>query len=734
MFVKKEIDFDGKPLIFETGHLAPQTNMAVKVTYGETVVLATAVSGGLNPDLDFFPLRVEYEEKLYASGSIKSSRFVKREGKPTDDAVVTRRLIDHAIRPLFPKDFMDEVQVTLTILSLDEDSDPEFTCMVAASVVLTASDIPWNGPMSSARVGYIDGNFAINPTKKEMKEKSVMDMMLSFVGTEKKFLAIEAGIQNLPEDIVLSGIEYARDRLDPMINLILDFSKEVNPNETKYEYTSRALDAEMLEKVKESASEKIGKLLDDGSSKEERTTARAEILEELYTKYEGVYKKSDMERALYEVQKKLMQNLILNEGKRPDGRALTEIRPLSSQAGILPRTHGSAIFERGQTQVLTVATLGNPSLELLVQDMYGERSKTYLHYYNFPPYSTGEVGRMGGPGGREIGHGMLAEKGLAPLIPDQSEFPYMIILMTEVLSSNGSTSMAAVCGSTLALMDAGVPIKDMAAGISVGLVADEENDKYVLLTDIVGLEDMSGHMDFKIAGTKDGLTAIQLDMKVNGIPMHLLPKIFEQSREARLKILDVMKKTLSEPRKDTSKYAPRMLTTKIDPEQIGMIIGSGGKTIREIQTKTGTELGIEEDGSVFISGPSNEAVQEAFAIIDGMTREVEIGEIFDGIVEEIVDFGAFVEILPGKTGLLHVSELAYDYVKSVGDILKVGDTVKVKVIDKGQNGKISLSKKALEPRPEGYQEEERPSRYDRGRGDRNRGGRDRGRDRGRNRR
>jgi polyribonucleotide nucleotidyltransferase len=734
---KKETEFAGKKLILETGELATQANLAVKATYGDSVVLATVVSGGLNPDIDYFPLGVVYEEKLYASGSIKSSRFMKRDGRPTDDAIVIRRLVDHAIRPLFPDDFSDDVQVILTVMSLDPESDIEFLAMTAAAAVIQASDVPWNGPMVSTRVGYVDGDYVLNPTREQLDKNSELNMMISFVGDDQKFLAIEAEAHMLPEEKVLGGIEFGRNHTKDLLSFMNDFVKEINPKGEKYEYESQALSEELIKDISDFAKDKILEVLDLGHklTKAETIEKKRDILNELYVKFEGVYKKTNLEKAFYAIQKKALQKLILEDGKRPDGRGLQDLRPISAQTSILPRTHGSGLFNRGETQVLTVATLGNPSNELLLQDMYGERSKRYIHYYNFPPYSTGETGRMMGPGGREIGHGMLAEKALVPVIPSQEDFPYMIILMSEVLSSNGSSSMASACGSTLALMDAGVPIKEMVAGISIGLVADEENEKYVLLTDIVGLEDGSGHMDFKIAGTENGITAIQLDMKVNGIPMELLPKIFEQSKEARLKILEEMKKNISEPKAELSKYAPKMLTIKINPDQIGMIIGGGGKTIKEIQLRTGAEIGIEDDGSIFISATNADGAQQALEIIEGMTREVQVGEIYEGVVEEIVDFGAFVEILPGRTGLLHVSEIAHGYVKNVDEHLKAGDVVKVKVIETSPDGKMSLSKKALEPRPEGMED----TGYGRGNdgggrsnggGRFDRGGRGGGRDRG----
>lgn len=696
--IKKETMFAGKKLVLETGELANQANLAIKATYGDTVVLATVVAGKASPDIDFFPLTVSYEEKLYASGLIKSSRFVKRDGRPTDDAVITRRLIDHAIRPLFPKDYMDEVQLILTVLSLDEEADPEFLSLIATSAVLHASDIPWNGPTMSTKIGFIEEDYVLNPAKKTINEHSELDMTVSFVGKDKKFLATETEAGNLPESMILGAIEFARDNIDELYSLITEFAKEVNPKNTKYEYESKDLDKEMIKVLSEEIGDKAKELVLI-NVKSDLETKKTEILEELYTKYEGVYKKTDMANALWELMKKAVSQKVMVDKQRIDKRAFDELRDISAQIGILPRTHGSGLFNRGDTQVLTVTTLGSPSLEQLIQDMYGERSKRYIHYYNFPPFSTGETGRMGGAKPREIGHGMLAEKALRPVIPSQEEFPYTILLMSETLSSDGSSSMAATCASTLALMDAGVPIKAMVAGIATGLMTNEDHSEYEILTDIKGMEDGCGYMDFKMTGTKTGVTAIQVDLKLPGIPMELLPKIMEQSKSARLKILEIMEKTISEPKKELSKYAPKIAIIKIDPTKIGMVIGAGGKTIREIQAKSGAEIDIDEEGNVFISAYEAESLQKAQNIVTGMLKEPEVGEIYEGKVEEIVDFGAFVEILPGKTGLLHVSEIAHDYVKNVRDYLKVGDIVKVKVIEKNGDGKISLSKKALEENP-----------------------------------
>jgi polyribonucleotide nucleotidyltransferase len=698
--VKKETDFAGKKLVLETGELAVRANLAVKATFGETVVLVTVVAGEAAPDQDFFPLTVNYEEKMYASGTIKSSRFVKRDGRSTDDAVIAQRAIDHAIRPLFPNDYMDEVQVVATVLSLDPESDPEFLSMVAVSAALHASDIPWVGPMSTARVGLMKNEFVLCPCVETVNKEGDLNMMVSFVGKEKKFLAVEAGGNIIPEAKIIEAMNFARENVDPIISLIEDFAKEVNPEGSKYEYESKALGEEVVKAVTEIAQPKVDEILRKSLEKNEAKELTEQLVNEICTQLEGKFKKVDMIRAFDEVEKNAIRKLTLTEGKRLDGRKIKEVRPISSKVGVLPRTHGSALFVRGTTQALTVATLGSPSFELLIQDMYGERNKRFIHYYNFPPYSTGETGKMGGPRGREIGHGMIAEKALRPVIPDQKKFPYMILLVSEILSSNGSSSMASTCGSTLALMDAGVPIKDMVGGVAMGLIVEDETfGKYSILTDLSGEEDKGGYLDFKMTGTKDGVTAIQCDMKVKGIPMKVIEEVIAQSREGRLFILEEMQKVINTPHAAVSQYAPKMLVLQIPVEKIGVVIGSGGKTIKEIQEQTESEVFIEDDGTVVVSSDTMEKAKKAHDIIYALTKNLEIGEVYEGTVKDLLDFGALVEILPGRVGLLHVSEIAHTYVNSVKDWFKPGDKVKVKIVGLGDEGKISLSKKALEARP-----------------------------------
>lgn len=726
--IRKETEFAGKKLILETGELALRSNMAVKATYGDTVLLITAVSGDPAPDADFLGLRVQYEEKLYASGSIKSSRFVKREGKATDDAIIARRTIDHAIRPLFPKDYMDEIQVVVTVLSLDNTADPEFLGMIATSACLQASDIPFYGPVATARVGLTEGKLTLCPCLDDLDENSDLKMMVSFVGDDQRFLAAEVEANVLPEEKILEAINFAREELKPLIKFIDSFVKEVNPEGKKYEYVSKALPEETVKDITEFVGDRVEKVMknkEKNDGKQDMGDELDEIKKEVLAKFDGKYKKVDMESTFEGIKKNVIRKIVLDEGTRIDGRKPTEVRPISISVGVLPRTHGSALFTRGETQALTVCTLGSPADELLIQDMYGERKKRFIHYYNFPPYSVGEVGRFGAPNAREIGHGMIAEKALRPVIPDQETFPYTIMLVSEIISSNGSSSMASTCGSTLALMDAGVPIKDVVSGVAMGLIVEDETfGKYQILTDLSGEEDFGGFMDFKMTGTEKGVTAIQCDIKVKGIPMEILPKIMEQSKEGRMFILKEMQKAIDKPRTEVSVYAPKMVTTQINPEKIGVIIGTGGRVIREIQEKTGTEISIEEDGKVTISAPDKDKAEEALNIVLGMLKEMEVGEVYEGVVKELLDFGALVEVLPGKVGLLHVSEITDSYVENVNEWFKVGDKVKAKVISTGDDGKFSLSKRAVDD-PNYVPTERAPRRNGNG-GDRrpfNRGGR-----------
>ncbi len=721
--VRKELDFKGRKFVLETGKLAFQADMSIRASYGDTVVLVNATMGEGNPDYDGVPLQVSYQENLYASGSIKTSRFVKRDGRATDEAIISQRLADHAIRPLFPADLRNEVQVVGLVLSLDNEVSPEFVFMNAVSAALHASKIPWNGPSMSLSVGYANGEYTICPTIDFLKEHSDLDLNVSFAGDDKKFLAIEAESNNLPEEKILAGIDLAREESQVLLDFIKEFAAEVNPTGEKYPYVSNKLDQTMLDEIKPLVVKDIAELFTAELDKVAMKERIKVLLEGLYVKFEGKYKKADIDKAYTYFEKLALQNMVLEEHKRPDGRAIDEVRQLSAETGVLPRTHGSALFTRGITQALTITTLGAPNMELIVQDMYGEDTKRYMHFYNMPPYASGETGRLGGmPKNREIGHGMLAEKALRPVLPSKEEFPYTMVVVTEILSSSGSTSMAATCGSTLALMDAGVPIKDMVGGVGVGLIVNEDMSKYLIMTDLAYKEDAYGFMDFKMTGTRTGVTAIQCDIKANGIPIDIIPKIFEQSQKGRMKVLDAMEATMKTPRADVSQYAPKMESTKILSEEIGLIIGAGGKTIKQIQEKTGAEINIEQDGTVVASAIDREKAKAAIEIVKNMLREIEPGEVIEGVVEDIVDFGAFVELFPGKSGLLHISEISDGYVQNVTDHLEIGQKVTVKVlsVDK-MSGKTSLSIKALNPNAP-QQDDSNGGNNDRPSGGYNRGG------------
>jgi len=694
MIIKKEIDFAGRKLSLETGKLAPQANMSVLARMGETVVLATAVANEPRDNIDYFPLRVDYEEKLYAGGIIRGSRWVKREGRPTDEATVNSRLIDHAIRPLFPKDFMEDIQVIVTVLSIDKESDPQILSFIAASAVLHASDIPWTGPVAAVRLGLKDDSFVVNPpVNSNGEEDAELDMVISSIGG--KVLAIEAEGNEVPEEKLIEGLKFCQEPLAQLAEFIDDFAKAVGKK--KYDYESSALPEEMLNSITEFAGEKIKKIVSTPLEKVDFVDAYQDLLEEVYAKFEGKYTKSDMKRAIDEVEKKEIQKLIMEEGKRVDGRGLDEVRSIEIEAGILPRPHGSVFFARGITQALSVVTLGSGSLEQLIQSMTGDEAKRYMHHYFGRPFSFGETGPLRSPGRREIGHGTLAEKALKPMIPDKESFPYAIRVVTEILSQNGSTSMASTCGSSLALMDAGVPIKAAVAGLSIGLMIDEQESKHVLLTDIVGVEDHNGYMDFKMAGTRTGMTAIQMELKMHGLPFEVLEQAFKKSREKRMDILDKMDSVLSKPREQLSKYAPVITMVKIDPKRIGEIIGPGGKIIKSIIETTKCDINVEDDGIVSISSlDENSDAARAKEWIEGIVKEVKVGETYEGKVVRIMDFGAFVEILPGKDGLVHISELANHHVLAVESVVKEGETIKVKVIGIDDQGRIKLSKKALE--------------------------------------
>ncbi|MBU0570122.1 polyribonucleotide nucleotidyltransferase, partial [Patescibacteria group bacterium] len=681
--IEKSAKIGGRELTLSTGHVAMQASSAVMATYGETVVLATVMAAPLHDDPGYFPLSVEYQKRLYAGGRIKGSRWVKRDGRPTDDDILTARLIDRSIRPLFPKDYKMDVQVIVTVLSIDFENSPDMVAATAVSAALTASSIPFMGPVGIVKVGLNDGKYITNPKESELKN-SQMDLIVS--STKEAIVMIEAGANIVSEDVMIDGIAHAQKDIKKLNSLITDFAKAVGRKKEKV--VSDAVDAGLQKKVKELTDPKLEDLISRMADKragygdfDELKSAVAKTLSD--------DKKSDISNIIEDLFNKKIKEMILS-GKRPDGRKSDELRELSAVIGVLPRTHGSAIFNRGQTQALTVATLGAPSLEQLIETAEGEESRRYIHYYSMPPFSTGETGRVGYPKRREIGHGALAERALLPVIPSKDDFPYTIGLMTEILSSNGSTSMAATCGSTLSLMDAGVPIKAPVAGVSMGLVIGDK-DKDVVLTDIVGIEDGGGDMDIKVAGTKDGITALQLDVKTLKLTLDILKKAFKQAKKARLEILKVMTDAVGKPREGVSKYAPKIRIVKIDKEKIGELIGPGGRVIKGIIAATGAQVDVNDDGSVFISAETEEGLKKGVERVEAVTKDPIPGEIYKGEVKRLQSFGAFIEILPGKDGMVHVSDMSEEFVKDPADILKVGDEVEVRVVKIDDLGRINLS-------------------------------------------
>ncbi len=699
--VKKSVDIGGRSLTFEIGRFAEQATSAVLVSYGETMVLATIVAAKPRVDLGYFPLSVEYVERLYAGGRIKGSRWVKREGRPSDDAILKGRLIDRSVRPLFPKGYSNDVQVIVTILSVDAENEPDVLAINAVSAALAISPIPWNGPIGAVRLGYVSpketdaGHFLVNPAQAEI---GFCDMDVVVSATKDKILMIEAGAREVAEPIVLESFKTAQSEAEKIVHTIEELVAEVGQEKAKF--IDNSSNIELLKKLKKDYKKEIETLLLQRISKENEGEELTVVAEEIFAKYEEEYDKKSIEKALDYLVKQRIREDIVNDGKRPDGRGLDEVRKISVEAGVLPRTHGSAVFQRGQTQVLTVATLGAPSLEQLIESPMGEESKRYMHHYSFPPYSVGETGRVGYPSRREIGHGALAERALLGVIPSEDVFPYTIRLVSEVMSSNGSTSMASTCGSTLALMDAGVPIKSPVAGIAMGLMtlgdhspsADGSGQvKYKILTDILGLEDFSGDMDFKVAGSKEGVTAIQLDVKIAGLTDEMMVEVLERAKKARLFILEKMLAVMPVHRTKLSQYAPKVVIVKIPQDKIGEIIGPGGRVIRGIMADTGATIDVDDDGQVSIIGTNEESVQKAKTYIEGLIREVKVGEEYSGEVKRIMPFGAFVEILPGKEGLVHVSKMAIGFVSDPNEVVKIGDKVKVRVIEIDEMRRINLS-------------------------------------------
>ena len=707
MFKTYSTKLAGRDLTIESGKIAGLANGSVVVRYGDTVVMVNVTASKEPRDgIDFFPLSVDYEEKLYAVGKIPGS-FQKREGKPADKAILTSRAIDRPLRPLFPKDFRNDVCVVATVLSVEQDNSPEVCSMIGASCALSISDIPFGGPTAAVNVGYVDGEIIINPTA-EQREKS--RLTLTVAATKEKITMIEAGADEIPNDIMLEAIKKAHEEIKNICDFISNIKAEIG--KPKFEYKSFAVDKEVYEEIEKNFKDRMYKDV-QAIDKEVRDENIAKITEDIlsyfvekYGEEETENKKQDIADSIHDLEKKCVREMILEEHKRPDGRGLTDLRPLSCEVGVLPRVHGSAIFTRGQTQVLSVATLGMKSEEQMLDGIDEEESKRYMHQYNFPAYSVGEARPSRGPGRREIGHGALAEKALVPVIPSEEEFPYAIRVVSEVLSSNGSTSQASICGSTLALMDAGVPIKKPVAGISTGLVTDKENpDRYVMLTDIQGIEDFFGDMDFKVGGTKDGITAIQVDIKTDGLTYDIIKEAFERTKIARDYILDeIMLKQIDKPRKEISKYAPRILTTKISVDKIRDVIGPGGKMINKIIAETGVKIDIEENGDVCIYSVDGKNGEKALKMIKDIAREIEVGGIYDGKVTRIMNFGAFVDLGTGKEGLLHISKISSKRVEKVEDVLAIGDEVTVKVIEIDNQGRINLSMKDLESKPEEKEE------------------------------
>lgn len=684
-----ETIYAGRKILVETGKTCELSNGSCWVHYGDTVVMANVTASAKPREgVDFFPLSVDYEERMYAVGKIPGS-FMKREGKPSEKAILTSRMVDRPIRPLFPKDMRNDVSVVMTVLSVDPDCSPEIAGMIATSIAISISDIPWNGPIAGISVGLIDGKIILNPT---LEQRAVTDLNLTVAGSMEKIVMIEAGANEVDDDTMLNAIIEGHKEIKKMVAFISDIQAQIGKK--KFEFESQEVDHDMFDAIEEFASERVKFALDtnDKNIREERLTP---IKDDIHAKFDEIYPEKELmiDECIYKLQKKIVRNW-LYEGKRVDGRGIDEIRPLASEVGLVPRVHGSGLFTRGQTQVLTIATLGPVSEAQKLDGLDEEESRRYMHHYNFPSYSVGETKPSRGPGRREIGHGALAERALAPVIPSVEEFPYSLRLVSEVLSSNGSTSQGSICGSTLALMDAGVPIKAPVAGISCGLITKPDSDEFMTMVDIQGLEDFFGDMDFKVGGTHKGITAIQVDIKVDGLTYDIIKEAFAKTHKARNYILDeIMLKAIPEPRKEVSKYAPKMLQTKIPVDKIREVIGQGGKVIQKISADCEVKIDISEDGNVFISGINGEKAQKALQIVETIANDPEVGAIYKGKVVRIMNFGAFVEIAPGKDGLVHISKLDKGRVENVEDVVSIGDEIVVKVMEIDKQGRINLSRK-----------------------------------------
>lgn len=710
-----ETDFAGRPLKIETGKIAQLANGACFVRYGDTVVnVAVTASAKPRDGIDFFPLSVDFEEKLYAVGKIPGS-FLKREGRPSDKAILTSRVIDRPIRPLFPKDMRNDVSVVCTVMSVDPDCSPEIAAMVGTSAALSISDIPWKGPISGVSVGYVDGEYVINPTA-EQREKS--QMAVTVASTDKLIAMIEAGANEVSDEVMYNGIMAGHEANQKIIEFIKGMQAEIG--KAKFEYPSNEPDPEMLAAVMEFATEDV-KLALDTDDKTVRDERLKPIYEKVHEHFDPIYPECEakIDECMYKTQKNVVRRWLLDEQKRVDGRAMDQMRPLAAEVGLLPRVHGSGMFTRGQTQVITAATLGPVSDQQLLDGIDGEEFKRYMHQYNFPSYSVGETRPSRGPGRREIGHGALAERALLPVIPPVEEFPYAYRLVSEVVSSNGSTSQASICGSTLALMDAGVQIKAPVAGISCGLIT--EGERWMTMVDIQGLEDFFGDMDFKVAGTHEGITAIQMDLKIDGLTPEIVKEALEKTHKARDYILDeIILKCIPAPRAELSKYAPKMLSITIPVDKIREVIGSGGKVIQKICAECDVKVDVEEDGSVFISGTDIDNCNRALTIVKTIVEDPEVGAIYKGRVTRLMDFGAFVEIAPGKEGLVHISRLDVKRTEKVTDVVNVDDEVLVKVLEIDDKGRLNLSRRdalieveGLTPENEISDAPRRPRRDDR---------------------
>lgn len=694
-------DLSGRELKVTIGKVAEQANGSCLVQCGETVVLVNAcASKEPREGVDFFPLSCDFEEKLYSVGKIPGG-FIKREGRPSEKSILTSRLIDRPLRPLFPEGYRNDVQVIATALSVEQDNQPDILAMIGSSIALTISDIPFNGPTGSVNVGYVDGEYVINPTIAQ-REKSRLNITVS--GTKDAIMMVEAGADILSEEEVLNAILFAHEEIKSICNFIETIREEVGKE--KSEVIIKQRDEDLFNSIIEFGKEQIISALRT-SNKMEREENLDKITKEIFEKFLPDYedKKGEINSAIESVIVDEVRRLIIEEGIRPDDRELDEVRKISCERGLLPRTHGSGLFTRGQTQVLTLTTLGAPGEVQVLDGVIDEDDKRYMHQYNFPPFSVGDVRPLRSPGRREIGHGALAERALVPVLPSEEEFPYTMRLVSEVLSSNGSSSQASICGSTLSLLDAGVPIKDSVAGIAMGLIKDEKTNKIAILTDIQGLEDHFGDMDFKVAGTKDGITALQMDIKIDGISREILATALEKAKRARLHILSIMNDCIATPSEEMSKYAPKIFTMQILPEKIREVIGPGGKVINKIIDETGVKIDTFDDGRIAITADSRKNGERAIEMINEIVKEIEVGEIYSGVITTITNFGAFVELIKGKEGLLHISNMTHERLNKVEDLFKVGDVVEVKVIEIDNQGKIKLSRKALLEKPKKEKEE-----------------------------